>query len=116
MKKKGEKDKDAKKTNFEELIQRNLSEPRLTLDYSGFQFTVLNLNVPFKMMVRVKEWTFSPHCSRSISFWSSSISPTIQFPTSPSVSIPCNEVAPLPNLITLLADHNNIKDLKFLNA
>ena len=25
-------------------------------------------------------------------------------------------LAPLPNLITLLADHNNIKDLKFLNA
>lgn len=45
MKKKGEKDKETKKTNFDELIQRNLSEPRLTLDYSGFQFTVLNLNV-----------------------------------------------------------------------
>ncbi len=45
MKKKGEKDKDAKKTNFEELIQRNLAEPRVTLDYSSFQFTVLNLNV-----------------------------------------------------------------------
>jgi hypothetical protein len=45
MKKKGDKDKDSKKTNFEELISKNLSEPRLTLDYAGYQFTVLNLNV-----------------------------------------------------------------------
>lgn len=25
-------------------------------------------------------------------------------------------MSPLPNLVTLIADHNNVKDLKFLNA
>lgn len=46
MRKKGEKEKDGKKINFEELITKSLSEPRMTLDYAGFQFTVLNLSVP----------------------------------------------------------------------
>lgn len=33
------------KVNFEDLIMRNLTEPRLSIDRSGYHFTCLNLSV-----------------------------------------------------------------------
>ena len=45
MKRKADKESNAKKVNFEELIMRNISKPKMALDYSGYQFTFLDLNV-----------------------------------------------------------------------
>ena len=50
MKKKSDKEKDAKpKIDYLELITRNLHDFRAANDYSGYQFTRLDLSVPLPL-------------------------------------------------------------------
>jgi hypothetical protein len=47
MKKKEGKEKDNKqKVDYNELINRHLHDFKLTYDYTGYQYTRLDLNVP----------------------------------------------------------------------
>ena len=47
MKKKEVKEKDNKqKIDYHELINKNLHDFKLTFDYSGYQYTRLDLSVP----------------------------------------------------------------------
>ena len=45
MKKKDGKDKDKQKIDYHDLINKNLHDFKLTCDYSGYQYTRLDLNV-----------------------------------------------------------------------
>lgn len=85
MKKKSDKDKDAKpKIDYLDLINRNLHDFKTVSDYSGYQFTRLDL------MVRAPSCRANPSMSslpssRSSSTSSTSISPTTQSQMSPIV-------------------------------
>ena len=45
MKKKDGKDKDKQKIDYHDLINKNVHDFKLTFDYSGYQYTRLDLNV-----------------------------------------------------------------------
>ena len=45
MKKKDGKDKDKQKIDYHELINKNMHDFKLTFDYTGYQYTRLDLNV-----------------------------------------------------------------------
>ena len=47
MKKKEGKDKEKQKVDYLDLISKNLHDFKLTFDYSGYQYTRLDLNVVF---------------------------------------------------------------------
>lgn len=50
MKKKEGKDKDKQKIDYNDLINKNLHDFKLTFDYSGYQYTRLDLNVTLHIM------------------------------------------------------------------
>ena len=75
MKKKDDKGKEGKqKIDYVELINKNLSEFKMTVDYSGYQFTRLDLSVSL-LPLRPSLSTSCPLCSRSSSTLSISTSP-----------------------------------------
>ncbi len=55
MKKGTEKGKDKQKIDYYDLINKNLFKFGLVHDYSGYQYTSLNLNVA-KLRYRAKAW------------------------------------------------------------
>jgi hypothetical protein len=65
MKRKGDKESNAKKINFEELIMKNISHPKMALDYSGYQFTYLDLSV-MDRLCRTKVYKLFPLFSKII--------------------------------------------------
>lgn len=67
MKKKEGKDKESKlKVDYNELINRNLHDFKLTYDYAGYQYTRLDLNVSYATR-RTSLSTSSPPFSKSSS-------------------------------------------------
>lgn len=87
MKKKEVKEKDSKlKVDYNELINRNLHDFRMTFDYTGYQYTRLDLNVRI-LGFRLSHSMCCLHCSRSSNTWKTSICPITQSPTSLIVSI-----------------------------
>lgn len=66
MKRKAEKESNTKKVNFEELIFKNISQPKMALDYSGYHFTYLDLSVE-PILFRTRAWSPSRPSSRTTS-------------------------------------------------
>lgn len=87
MKKKDAKEKDNKqKIDYNELINKNLHDFKLTFDYSGYQYTRLDLSVINSLFSQ----RHSMCCllfSSSLSTWNTLISLTIRLLTSHTVSI-----------------------------
>ena len=66
MKKKGDKEKEGKqKIDYNELISKNLDDFRLIADYSGYQFTKLDLKV-YMSLCRINLWISYHHSSRNL--------------------------------------------------
>lgn len=67
MKKKDDKGKEGKqKIDYVELINKNLYDFKMTVDYSGYQFTRLDLSVSC-FLIRLNLSISYPHCSNSLS-------------------------------------------------
>lgn len=86
MKKKEVKEKDSKlKVDYNELINRNLHDFRMTFDYTGYQYTRLDLNVSM-LEFRPSHSMCCLHSSRNSNTWKTSTCQITQLPISRIVS------------------------------